>query len=596
MLPEFPLEKFAASYLTEAASAEFEPTGVGKDLYLDVAERIVRDAAAWQDESGRIRDPVTGEEFSHATPRYAAALAPLIAMGRCQDMLSSCARCMDATVQDLAAGERPGLDFFVRDAALILDCIGDRVPPEKAEEWRRLLTGYDPEKTYVAVLSKRPPDEIHNFAIYHLAGEWMKMRLGCGDSRAHVERYLDNQERLFTAYGMYRDPNCPMTYDLAVRQNLALLVAYDYDGPHRALVEEVFRRGALTQLFYQSSSGEAPCGGRSNQFHHLEGMFCCAAELAASRHAREGRGDLAGAFKRAARRAALSTVRWQLDATPFRHIKNMFPWAAMHGCDSYGGVSVYGLLAANLFALAGRIADDDIAELAAPCDVGGHVLSILDGFHRIWACCGPLHVQVDLNGQREFDATGLCRVHHRDHPTELALSCGIARAPKYTTAEPPVDFAAIGPCWKDGEDTWHSLAATQPSHFSFRQSTATRSEVNFAVDYTAARQGGGEPRVREEYALTPADLTVHSSVERGPIRFIVPLILTDGDAASRIEAEPHGFAVHYRGSTLEVAALHEGVRARREGVRAPNRNGVYDLGVFERDAPDIRVRLRFRAG
>ena len=35
----------------------------------------------------------------------------------------------------------------------------------------------------------------------------------------------------------------------------------------------MIRRGALTQLFLQSPTGEVPFGGRSNQFHHLDGSF-----------------------------------------------------------------------------------------------------------------------------------------------------------------------------------------------------------------------------------------------------------------------------------------------------------------------------------
>src|SRR5687767_12136746 len=47
----------------------WRPTGIDRRFYLDVAERVVREAAAWVDGEGRLIDPVLEKEFAQSTPR-----------------------------------------------------------------------------------------------------------------------------------------------------------------------------------------------------------------------------------------------------------------------------------------------------------------------------------------------------------------------------------------------------------------------------------------------------------------------------------------------------------------------------------------------
>jgi len=583
----FPLEDFAADYFQEIRDVSIEPTGVEKSFYLDLAERIVRVAVAWQDDAGRIIDPNVGEEWNHSSPRYASSVAPLIAMGRCEDLLDSCIACIDVSVSDLAAGQAKAPDFAPRDLVLAIDCLKGKVDEQLVARWKNALGTYDPQEMYVSVSSKKKPEDIHNFSIYNFTGEQMKRYLGAANNIDFIDEHIEIQKQKFNAYGMYCDPNCPMTYDLTDRQNLVLMLRYGYDGKHRAFLDEMLRRGGLTQLFYQSTTGEAPFGGRSNQFHHMEGMFACNAEFEAGRYAAAGDKQMAGVFKRAARRAVLSTARWVRDATPFRHIKNMYDPATLHGCDSYGHVSVYSLLASNLFAYAALIADDSIPEQAAPCDVGGYVVPILEGFHRVYASCGPLHLAIDTCAQPGYDATGLCRLHHRDAPSELALSLGICWKPHYKVTEPShSDCAAIGPCWQCCEERreYTSLAATHPTSAGLTTVERRLDRVAFRLVYEL------EAPVVEEYVLTPDALELTATCATAPIRFTVPLILSDGAEASSIQQGGGGFTVGYRGATFRAECRDEAT-SDRLGVRAPNRNAVYDIGCF--DAPGKRIRMRF---
>lgn len=575
-------------YLKGLSGVPTEPTGCDRSLYLDLAERIVREAVKWQDESGRIIDPNLKVEWNHCSPRYASSVGPLIRAGRCVDLLDSCVRNIDAGIHDLVEGRCKAPDFTPRDLCLAIECIQDRVGGRQVTEWRRLLGSYDPQKVYTCVTSKKKPEDMHNFGLYNLTGEQMKRHMGAADNAAFIEEHLAIQCRRFSSLGMYRDPGCPMTYDLTDRQNLVLLMNHGYDGAHRPFLDEMLRRGGLTQLFYQSTTGEAPFGGRSNQFHHMEAMFACNAEFEASRYARIGSRCVAGVFKRAARRAALSTKRWILDTMPFRHVKNMFAPDTLHGCDSYGHYAVYSLLASNLFAYAALIADDSIPECAAPCDVGGYALPINDGFHRVFASCGPIHVAIDTCGQPGYDATGLCRLHHRAKPSELALSLGIVSKPHYTVTEPAHSACvAIGPIWRQAAAGSASLADSQPLSASTEIIEEGRTRVAFRITYALSSP------VTEEYLLTPDALDLTVTAPHAPTAITVPLVLTDGQAVSEIQNRGDGFMVSYRDARLRAQALEPAARYARAGVRAPNRNGVYDVGLIETGEHKLTVRLSF---
>lgn len=587
-MDSYPLENKTRKLIKAAKRAPEVAPCADRALYLDIAERIVRQAVEWLDAEGRVIDPKKGEVWVHTSPRFAASAAPLIHAGRCLDLLEPCTRNLDTAIRDFAAGRGTAHDFWLRDLALAMGCIGDRVDPGTLAEWRSLLASYDPYDLYADVLTKKKPEELFNWNMYAITGEQMRQRLGIGDSRHFIEEHLDVQQARFTPYGMYRDPNCPITYDLSVRQNLVLLLGHGYIGPNRAFLEEMARRGALTQLLFQSTTGEMPFGGRSNQFHHTEGMFCCVAEFEASRYARAGDALRAGVFKRAAHRAAAAVRRWVIDADPFRHTKNLYPQESLHGCDPYGWISGYALLASNLFALAALLADDTIEERPAPCDTGGYCLPILDDFHRVFASCGPLQVQIDTCGQSGYDATGLGRVHHRDHPSELGLSLGIVPRPHYTVTEPAFDRAvAIGPCWDNAAGARESLAASQPAHATVRVEKEVSSLVAFGIEYDIGRP------VTERYELRPGSLVITMRVEGSLARCTVPLLLTNGAQSTSIASEDAAVCVTLGSSRFVAEALVPGTRLSRLNVRAPNRNGVYDIAVFECEGPEIAVRLRF---
>ncbi len=585
-------EKLIEGHLQGARKVRKE--GSSKELYLDIAERIVRWGSNWVDEKGEIIDPVTREPFSHATPRFCVSAGLLIKQGRCLDLVGKAKRVLDYAIREFPNLRPPRTSFYPRDIALTFMCLKRFLTKAQITEWKKIVSGYDAEVLYdLGGLSSC----WSNMAVYAATGEYLLIRCGLRsvENMRFVENALKTQMEAFTSLGMYRDPNYPMTYDLAVRQNLVLLLKAGYDGKYANQLGEFLRRGSLTQLFYQSVSGEMPFGGRSNQFHHTEGMFCTACEYEADRYYKEGNVKLAGVLKRAGRRAAESVKRWVLDSKGVHHIKNMFPIKTMHGCDSYGGVSVYSLLAANLFALSADLCNEKIADVECPSEVGGYVFPIIEDFHRIFAGTSGVSIEIDVNGQKEFDPTGLGRIHIKGYPTEMILSTGIVSHPKYiTVVKPARENFAIGPVDIHKNRRW-SFANEMPTKVKIKREKVDKDAVVFEV-YSTGLYG----RVWEKYEIFDDRISVSSRFYAKWSAITVPIIRTDGKAKSKIKIINNRCEVEYRGKKI-IILFDKDVKLKLLGMEVPNRNGLYRILRAEGERSDnmtklSKMRVSFIAG
>ena len=590
--------------MTEYATPDnWRPTGLTKDLYLDLSEPILRQALPWQDADGRIIDPYEpgdGTGFpSFTAARFVGALGFLIDAARCTDLVDVCALSLDATCSDLFhADEIPirGADFYPKELMRGYLALRDEVDPARVSRWSRHLGGYDPERNYSQVLSKHGPEELHNFVTFALAGEVCKKKYGIADNTGFIERHLEAQRRWFTELGMYRDPNDPMTYDYTSRMNLSLALYWGYDGAHFAFIDEMLRRAGLVTLRFVSASGEAPYGGRSNQFQFNEATLAVVCEYEAGRYKALGDLDLAGAFKRTARLAVLSIRRW-LELSPLRFVKNGFPPDSQHGRQSsYGLYGAYSLLIASQLGFAHLVADDSIEEGPAPSEIGGHLLHLPEAFHKIFATCGGYHVELDTRGDHHYDSTGLGRVHRVGAPTELALSTPMVSDPSYlVSVDPAPRGVAIGPGWRiPGEqicwlaDLSDEIEATRVD--PRREDSLTG--VVFRVEY----RGGlpGCESVAEEYLIDWGGVIITDTVS-GAIDGIlvqIPLLETDGLRSAELRVTRTGFVVGYRGFRYSARCLApSGVKVSVEPFAAPNRNGVYRVGCFESAGNSITYHL-----
>lgn len=576
---------------------DWAASGRGRALYADLGEPIVRQAAAWQDGDGRIIDPFAHEETPTTTARFVGALGFLLRAGRCGDLAEACRRSLDRTCEDLFHADRThlvGAEFYPKELMAGYLALRETTDPARVRRWEACLGGYDPEAAYEMVLSKTAAEKIHNYATFALAGEACRTRCGLSRNDAFMDRYIENQKWRFTELGMYRDPDDPMTYDGVSRMNLSLMMHWGYDGKHRDFVDGMLRRGALSTLLCASTTGEHPYGGRSNQQNFCEAMTAVLCEYEAARYRDEGDLRLAGAFKRMAHLAALSVRRW-LDLRPVRFMKNRFPVESEHGRQKgYGYYGVYSLLIASQFGFAHLLADDSIAERPAPCELGGYALRLQGAFHKAFAACRGYHVEVDTDADPHYDATGLGRVHRAGAPTELGLSTPIVAAPEYlVTGDLPPRPIAIGPGWRGADGTTHWLSGFRdggdPAAMEVLEERADG--VAFRLRY-AGFPGG--VAVTEEYRIDGDGVTVTDRIDghRGEFLVQVPLLRTDGLGVSELRIDGKAFLVSYEGFLYRAECLSPADPVLSlEPFDAPNRNGVYKVGIFKSAGSRIAYRI-----
>ena len=141
--------------------------------YLDLAEKIVRTAISWQEmESGRIIDPYVHRETPTATARYVGALGALMLQGRCHDLADSCARALDAVLDDLESCATNHGEFLVKESLFAFMALKSKAAPERRRRWARVFSSCDPERAYAKSRTNTPDVERRqNFVTFALAGE-----------------------------------------------------------------------------------------------------------------------------------------------------------------------------------------------------------------------------------------------------------------------------------------------------------------------------------------------------------------------------------------------------------------------------------------
>lgn len=570
-----------------------EPPRIDDVLYLDLAEHIVRQATGWQQPDGMIGDPYNppGVESVTATARYTAALGHLLAAGRCADLLEAAMRSMDWCCEELAtrcrqAAKWPCVNFNVKDMMVLYAELKHRAPASRLAGWSRILGGPDAEDLYYGGA---------NWLFYGTAAETLRIRHGLADRDwSFIDRLLASEMEQWTTHGMYRDPGDPVTYDLTVRQGLALMLDNGYAGVHADWARLALRTGALTSLLFVSPTGVVPAGGRSAQYHMQEGMLAYLAEWQARREAQAGNARLAGALRRTALAAAQADRRWIMQ-DPYLCTKNQMRDQPFHGQDGFGkgnqnAHSGYGLLAANLFAAAYRVADHAVRPTPAPADIGGYALHLSDAFWRVWATAGSYHIEIDTMGQPGHDATGLCRLHKRGVPVETALSMGIPSDPSYHMAlDRPGRPVAVGVGWPYGGDWRYLSSAHRGTHTVDVTVCREGDPTELTVTYTAVDDGlCGTGEVVETYVLSGDGLRGTTRVPGAErLRLQIPLIETDGQSRSEIRIGVGSAEVLYGGHSYRVrvpACMRAGIV---EKWAAPNRNAVYRVVVFEVDGDSL---------
>jgi len=569
------------------ASDNWEPSGMDRAAYLDVAEHIVRLAADWLEDGEKIIDPVEHFEWGQSTSRFVSSAAVLISEGRCQDLQEPVLNSMSRCCRLLAAGEAESPDFWLRELMTAYTALHPAFP-EEATQWARDLSAIVPETVYWQVEKEDVSiEDLHNWTVYAAAGEAMREAEGLAPASDDVvwgfqffDKYLPVQLRHFTEDGMYRDPGDPITYDLTTRLQFALALEAGAGGAHKKAFDSLLEAGGRMTLLLPSPEGLVPFGGRSSQYNFQEIIVSALCEMEANRwKQRDPR--LAGAFKRQAHLSLQAVRPWLMDH-PMRSLKNRFPPQQRHGFDPYGKYAVYSLLAASFCVLAAQRADDTIEEQPCPAEIGGFLLPIQPAFHKVIANTGQSQVVLDTEGDPHYDATGLGRICFKGLPLPLILGMPLCGDPEYHLPEAlkPKGPTALGPEWlQEGE--WIRLAAENREGAEIELLQQEPGKLRFSVQYPA--------KVTEfiELGETQLSYRVHSEYEQ--MRLRIPLFVEDGVHSSQIHIQDHCVTVSVAEHRVRYE-FEDGARLELLETPEANRNALYRiLLVSGSDAMQIDV-------
>ena len=549
----------------------FVPTGLKKDDYLRIVDGQVKAMRVYQNDEGRIIDPVRKEEFAFTTPCYAHAVATLAASGFNTDpvLLDSGRKAMDVAIADMVAGKCANNhgDFYTYPVMLALEQFQKVLPAGKIDIWRIQLAGMNPARTYKAY------DRAHgNRGLVNTGGEFLRSIHGM-DSSAYVDHMLQIQQTNFTSQGLYQESGNPFAYDAFSRYYLTGMLHRGYHGQSFEFYRDILWMGAWTSLLIQSPFGELPTCYRSA--HHIwnEAELAKVYEVNAAHYAKAGRMAEAGAFKRGARLALQSVKNWIRPDGSGYMVKNRYPVEVQHGYEPYSVHACYNMLAASMLCAAWLYADDSIEEKPAPADLGGFVIHIPE-FNMIVANAGGTYVQYMTRGNQKYNPTGIIRIHLKNGHPQLGPSEGVVN----TGNEKYFKALAVGPAWKNGKGDWMVLAEFPGSGNKAGQVSIQEEKPDLvAFNVTFNWQ---DVAVTEKLRLGAEGLRVEAELVGKDVvamRVYYPMLVFDGlkDTVINIRDSRAMLEMDGRGVQYEILEPAD-TKLKRLGRRLKSRNGMIE--------------------
>lgn len=566
-----------------------------RSMYLDIMEKTLDAYTLKQIKTRRSVDGTSRMDI-HVYSRIATVLSCLLHGGRRRELLPLWEQVMTACCQEMITFRSESMaDFAIKELMLSLFVMKDSglIGESSLHQWDDLLGQLEPDVHYWAVAADETAEKnLHNINIYNMAGEFLREKWGLTDTKAYFDRHWPAQlERFDEASGMYKDPGCPILYDVTTRVHIQLLLGFGYAGAYAEKLDELLKRGSFATLYAQSAAYEHPYGGRSNQFLFNEALIAANCEYEALRYASQGDHTTAGSFKRAARLAVGSIDRW-LNLTPPRHIKNKFPIESKHGAEGYGYYDKYMITLGAFIGIAYWFSRDDFTETSCPAETGGYVWQSPDCFHKIVANAAGYSIQIDTSADLHYDATGLGRLHRADFPTELALSTPFTSYEAYAIEDKfNRKCAAIGPGWrtKDGDAVFLADCTDLASTLSVSEQTAE--QVRFTVTYRGLALGE-RMEVKEFYDLSADGLKYGFSLSDSEISELfvrVPILTSNGEQDTEIREESDVLTIslgvyQYQIKADSQAELSQEIYA--------NRNGAYRFALFPYNGKSPLMQLR----
>ncbi|MDF2723912.1 MAG: hypothetical protein K0Q59_3587 [Paenibacillus sp.] len=571
------------SYMDNAVKpSDFTPSGITKQLYLDIMEKTV-DSYGMDYFTRLLANEIPFQNCIGL--RSCGALALLLANGRKQEWYDLWIRLMDRSCDETIKGLNAENDLAVKEMMLALKLMQKRVDPTISASWRRKLQSIEPYAIYASKYSEATKlAKVNNMTVYNMVGEYMRETEGMTDTSEYFDVHWPIILDRFDENGMYRDPDRAMLYDLTTRVQASQMLSLGYRGKYAGLLDYNLEKGGRMTLFMQSSAFLLPYGGRSNHFLFNEALMAACCEYEAARYLKRGDLKSAGMFKRSARLSAQSIMRWLDRDGESRHIKNFFPPDSGHGTELYATLHRYMIPLANFIGQAYWFADETIEEFPCPAELGGYALASSESFHQIFANCQSHSIEIETNANRSYDANGMGRYHKTGVPIELGLSMPFTATPAYKLADGLTSKnLSLGAGWEaeDGKVT-HISDWNGENGVDFKIIEQSPDTVTFSVAYS---------RIRETCTLDAEGIRIEIEwigQEGGKVYYSVPLLETNGTDQTLI-AYADGLATVSLGE-FRYSVSCDGRIEEMQGNCA-NKNGVYKVALLSNGSNRLSVRL-----
>ena len=534
-------------------------------------ELMAKTLTAYGDEDVRAYfDRVKKEGLTeHGFPRLIANIGILIANGVRTDLLPLFCEMMEFCCRTIP-GVKAANDFSVKE---VLFCILElekhkTLPVTDTARWRDYLQAIDPSFCYNK-FAEQENDLIFNWALFTALSEYMRQYAGLCDTSDFVDLQLATQVRWMDENGMYRDAlhHPPMQYDLVVRGLFALLLHLGYRGKYFDTIDSALKKAGLLTLDMQSVTGEAPFGGRSNQFLHNEAHLAIILEYEAGRYQREGDPATAKRFKSRVKTALDNIALW-LEKTPIRHVKNSFPLASKYGCEDYAYFDKYMITVASFLYAASLICDDTISE-ESDTDTAPVAVKTSPWFHKVFLKSGGYALELDTDADPHYDASGLGRVHRAGAPSAICLSVPCPENPTYTIDNPKAMAAALCPgIAVNGSLVFATYGHKTPYRVTSLSQTDGEATVTLTCDYADVE------RILCVYTVSERGVYIkaESATEGREVVHLLPALDFDGETKTVIKQSENSVEVFYQGWVCRYTANG---RIGEMKKSACNRNGRY---------------------
>lgn len=210
-----------------------------------------------------------------------------------------------------------------------------------------------------------------------------------------------------------------------------------------------------------------------------------------------------------------------------------------------------------------------------------------DEFHKVFASAGGYSIEIDGCADRQYDASGLGRIHYRGAPAEIALSMPFAKEPKYILdREENKQGRSICAFWVS--DGVRKYLSEESLGCMVSNVVTANGNARFSVTYDTC-----EGAVREKYIISKEGISISCTSDFGDMSYCVPVLASNGKDEPTAEINGGKCCIELDGWVYEISWPSR-LESVFSGHLIYNRNGVYRELEIMNDSKELSVQFKIQ--